>query len=369
MPNCCRIKVNWLIVCLLGICLGACVQDISEDSPLGARVSLTGAGAGFPAILYQSWAISLYRDMPELKINYQSMGSGAGIKQVIKGIVDFGGSDVGMTPEEVAQAKFGAMLLPMTAGAVVLAYNVPGLEKPLRLSRRAYSDILLGKITHWREPKIVADNPGAAFPDLPITVVHRSDGSGANAVLTAHLAAISPEWKKTIGVGKNVDWPRTGRFIGTKGNDGVTMQILQMPGSIGYLDYAFAANNDIGMAALENRTGRFVLPDHESALASLGAAAMPPDFRLFITDPDGPDSYPVVTYTWLLPLRRYKDPLKAKAMEIFIEYGLNQGQDVAPALGYAPLPQSVREQVAIAADRISPDYTLTLQVKNPGPKG
>ena len=361
MPACHRVAGYVLVVCLLGVCLVSCTQDISENSPLGARVSLTGAGAGFPALLYQSWAISLYRDMPELKINYQSMGSGAGVKQVINGIVDFGGSDVGMTPAEVAQAKHGALLLPMTAGAVVLAYNVPGPKKPLRLSRRTYTDILLGKLTHWRAPMIIADNPGESFPALPITVVHRSDGSGANAVLTAHLAAISPEWKKTIGVGKNVDWPRTGRFIGAKGNDGVTMQIMQMPGSIGYLDYAFAVNNDVGMAALQNQAGHFILPDHQSAMASLGAATMPPDFRLFITDPQGPDSYPVVTYTWLLLLGRYKDPLKAKAMEIFIEYGLNQGQEVAPKLGYAPLPQSVREQVAAAADRISTDYTLNLK--------
>jgi len=357
-----RIRTHTLLACLC-VALASCQPDISDDSPLGARVTLTGAGAGFPAILYQSWAISLYTEMPELKINYQSMGSGAGIKQVVNGVVDFGGSDVGMTPGEIEQAKFGAMMLPMTAGAVVLAYNLPDLEAPLRLSRATYTDILLGKITYWRDPQITADNPGASFPELPITVVHRADGSGATAVLTAHLAEISDEWKNTIGIGKNVDWPRTGRFIGTKGNDGVTTQILQMEGAIGYLDYTYAANNDVGMAALENRSGEFVAPTNLSAEASLGAATMPADFRLFITDPEGADSYPVVTYTWLLPLAEYRDPLKAKAMEIFIEYGLNEGQDVAPVLGYAPLPQAVREQVAAVADTISPDYTLTLRSK------
>ena len=312
-------------------------------------------------MLYQSWAIALYTEMPELKINYQSMGSGAGVKQVIKGVVDFGGSDVAMTPEEVEQAKDNVLLLPMTAGAVVLAYNLPELHQPLRLSRATYTDILLGKITRWRSTQIGADNPGVTLPDRPITVVHRSDGSGATAVLTTHLAAISEEWAETIGVGKNVDWPSTGRFFGTKGNDGMTMQILQIEGAIGYLDYSFAANNDVGMAALENRAGNFALPTKDSAEASLGAVEMPPDMRLFITDPDGADSYPVVTYTWLLPFRRYKDPLKAKAMEIFIEYGLNQGQDVAPVLGYAPLPQAVREAVAAVADGISPDYSLKLR--------
>jgi phosphate transport system substrate-binding protein len=348
-----------LVVCALAA--GSCRQEISPDSPLGARVSLVGAGAGFPAMLYQSWAIALYTEMPELKINYQSMGSGAGVKQVIKKVVDFGGSDMAMTDEEIAQTKDGVLLLPMTAGAVVLAYNIPGLDTQLRLSRETYTGILLGRIDHWRDPAIVADNPGATLPDLPITVVHRSDGAGSTAVLTAHLAEISEEWAATIGIGKNVDWPRTGRFFGTKGNDGVVMQILQLPGTIGYLDYAFAANNDVGLTALENRAGNFVAPTHTAAEASLGMSEMPPDMRLFITDPDGPDSYPVVTYTWLLVYRHYKDPLKAKAMEIFIEYGLNEGQEVAPVLGYAPLPDKIRESVAAIADGISPDYDLNLE--------
>jgi phosphate transport system substrate-binding protein len=337
----------------------SCRPPISEDSPLGARVSLIGAGASFPALLYQSWAISLYREMPELRINYQSMGSGAGVKQLINGVVDFGASDVAMTPEEVAQAKHGALLLPMTAGAVVLAYNLPGLQAPLRMARRTYSDIFLGETTHWRDPAIAADNPGVTLPDLPITVVHRADGSGTTAVLTAHLAAISPEWNDAVGVGKSVDWPRTGTFIGSKGNEGATTQIMQMPGAIGYLDYSYAANNDLAMATLENRTGRFTAPTHENTAASLGSVELPPDFRLFITDPDGPDSYPIVTYTWLLTYRHYEDPLKAKAMEIFIEYGLTRGQEVASALGYAPLPEAVRERVAAAADAISPDYTIS----------
>ena len=345
------------LCCLL---LGSCRPDISEDSPLGARVRLTGAGAGFPAMLYQSWAIALYTEMPELKINYQSMGSGAGVKQVIKGVVDFGGSDVAMTDEEIEQTPNGVLLLPMTAGAVVLAYNLPDLDAQLRLSRETYTDILLGAINHWRAPEIANDNPGLNLPDLPITVVHRSDGAGSTAVLTSHLAAISEAWASSIGVGKNVDWPRTGRFFGTKGNDGVVMQLLQLPGAIGYLDYAFAANNDVGLAALENRAGNFIVPTHTAAEASLGMSEMPPDMRLFITDPDGPDSYPVVTYTWLLVYRRYSDPLKAKAMEIFVEYGLNEGQEVAPVLGYAPLPQEIRERVAAIADEISPDYALTL---------
>jgi len=359
----CHVRLGLLLgacLCLL-VALTSCRREVSENSPLGARVSLTGAGAGFPAMLYQSWAISLYRSMPELKINYQSMGSGAGVKQVVRGVVDFGGSDLGMTPDEIDDAKYGAMMLPMTAGAVVLAYNLPTLSDPLRLSRTTYTDILLGKITRWNAPEIVADNPGANLPDLPITVIHRADGSGATAVLTAHLTAISPEWQQRVGKGKNVEWPRSARIVGAKGNDGMTNQIMMVPGALGYLDYSFAANNDVGMAMLENRSGRFILPTDTSAQASLGEAPMPPDFRLFITDPVGTESYPVVTYTWLLPLGTYGDPLKAKAMEIFIEYGLNEGQLVAPRLGYAPLPDAVRERVAEAANRISPDYELELR--------
>ncbi len=352
-------RVGILVAC---VCAGtaSCRPPISEDSPLGARVALTGAGASFPALLYQSWAISLYREMPELRINYQSMGSGAGVKQLINGVVDFGASDVAMTPDEVAQTKDGALLLPMTAGAVVLAYNLPDLTAPLRMSRQTYADIFLGKTTHWRDSAVAADNPEATLPDLPIVVVHRADGSGTTAVLTAHLAAINPEWNDAVGVGKSVEWPRTGTFIGSKGNEGATVQIMQMPGALGYLDYSYAANNDLAMATLENKAGRFIPPTHESTAAGLGSAPLPPDFRLFITDPDGAGSYPIVTYTWLLAYGRYEDPLAAKAMEIFIEYGLTKGQDVAPALGYAPLPQAVRERVAAAADAISPDYTITL---------
>ena len=187
-------RVKGLIVVLVCVSLvGSCRPDISDDSPLGARVALTGAGAGVPAMLYQSWAIALYTEMPELKINYQSMGSGAGVKQVIKGVVDFGGSDVAMTDEEIAETPNGVLLLPMTAGAVVLAYNDAGFDTQLRLSRTTYTDILLGKIDHWRDPAIAADNPGASLPDLPITDVHRSDGAGSTAVLTAHLADISGE--------------------------------------------------------------------------------------------------------------------------------------------------------------------------------
>ncbi len=349
-----------VLISLLSLGLVACRPAVAPDSPLGARVSLIGAGASFPALLYQSWAITLYQAMPELRVNYQSLGSGAGVEQFIDRTIDFGASDVAMTDDELAQVGSGALLLPMTAGSIVLSYNLPELVAPLQLSRQTYSEIFLGQITTWNDPKILADNPDATLPDLPITVVHRSDGSGTTAVLTEHLSQISRPWKMQVGAGKSVDWP-DGRFIGGKGNEGVTVQILQTPGSIGYVEYSYAVNNQLPMASLENKVGCVIAPTDASATAALAAVKLPANLRAFITDPAGADSYPIVTYTWLLAYQHYADPLKAKAVELFIDYGLNQGQNVAPTLGYVPLPPVVRRQVAALADGISSDYTIAVK--------
>ncbi len=210
-----KLLVRATLIVTLALGTTSCRRAIAEDSPLGARVSLIGAGASFPALLYQSWAISLYQTMPELRINYESLGSGAGVKQFINETIDFAASDVAMTDGEIAQVEKGALLLPMTAGSIVLVYNLPGLESPLQLSRQTYSEIFLGKITNWKDPKIAADNPELKLPDLPITVVHRADGSGTTAVLTAHLSQINPNWKTLVGAGKSVNWSNTGRFIGS----------------------------------------------------------------------------------------------------------------------------------------------------------
>lgn len=349
-----------VLISLLSLGLVACRPVIASDSPLGARVSLIGAGASFPALLYQSWAISLYRAMPELRVNYQSLGSGAGVEQFIDHTIDFGASDVAMTDDELAQVDRGALLLPMTAGSIVLAYNLPELAAPLQLSRQTYSEIFLGQITTWNDPKILADNPDVIFPDLPITVVHRSDGSGTTAVLTGHLSQISQRWKTQVGAGKSVDWP-DGRLIGGKGNEGVTVQILQTQGAIGYVEYSYAVNNQLPMASLENRAGQMIAPTEASAMAALAAVKLPANLRALITDPAGKDSYPIVTYTWLLAYQHYTDPLKAKAVELFIDYGLNQGQAVAPTLGYVPLPSVVRQRVAALANGISADYTIAVK--------
>ena len=355
-----KLIVRATLIITLVIGSTSCHRAIAEDSPLGARVSLIGLGASFPALLYQSWAISLYQTMPELRVNYESLGSGAGVKQLINKTIDFAASDVAMTDEEIAQVDRGVLLLPMTAGSIVLVYNLPELESPLQLSRQTYSEIFLGKIINWNDPKIAADNPELKLPDLPITVVHRADGSGTTAVLTAHLSQINPDWNTLVGAGKSVDWPNIGRFIGSKGNQGVTVQVLQTEGAIGYVEYSYAVNNDLPMAALENQAGQFILPSEESTTKALAALKLPPNLRAFITDPQGLESYPIVNYSWLLTYQHYDDPLQAKAVELFIEYGLNQGQNVAPMLGYVPLPQTVREQVAALANQITEEYAISL---------
>lgn len=332
------------------------------SSPLDSDVALTGAGASFPAPLYQNWFIEMNKEIPQLQVNYQSVGSGAGVEQFTQKTVDFGASDVAMKDDEISAVDKGVILLPMTAGSIVLAYNLPGVDSGLKLTRDAYVNILLGNITTWNDPAIADANPDVELPDTPITVVHRSDGSGTTGVFTKHLSAISEEWANSIGEGKSVEWPTgKGIFVGGKGNEGVTAQLQQTEGSIGYVEYGYAANNGLTMASLENKSGNFIEASEESAAATLDAVELPENLRAFITDPEGDQSYPVVTYTWMLAYQNYDDPAKAKAMEVMIEYGLNQGQEAAPQLGYVALPKSVRDRVAEAADSISPDYTITIK--------
>ncbi|MEA5509931.1 phosphate ABC transporter substrate-binding protein PstS [Crocosphaera sp. UHCC 0190] len=328
--------------------------------PLEGNVSLTGAGASFPAPLYQNWFVQLNKEVPQLQVNYQSVGSGAGVEQFTAGTVDFGASDVAMKDEEIAKVSKGVLMLPVTAGSIVFAYNLPGVEG-LKLSREAYVGIFDGSITKWNDPKIAATNPGVTLPDEAITVVHRSDGSGTTGVFTKHLSTISKEWETAIGQGKSVEWPTSkGKFIGSKGNEGVTASIQQNQGSIGYVEYGYAKNNDLTMATLENAAGKFIEPSDAAASATLDAVTLPPDLRAFITDPEGEASYPIVTYSWLLVPKTFDDPQKAIAMEAMIQYALTTGQDQSAALGYVPLPPSVREKVAAAADVISPDFQIKL---------
>lgn len=324
--------------------------------PFQQQIFANGAGATFPAPLYKKWFFELNQEARQLQFNYQAVGSGAGITRFTSGVVDYSASDIGMTDEQVARVQRGVLMLPMTAGSIVLAYNLPGV-KELKLSRSAYADIFLGKIKRWNDPKILQENPGASLPDRPIVVVFRSDGSGTTSVFTNHLSAISPEWKKQVGAGTAVDWPIGS---GERGNEGVTSLIQQTPGAIGYVEFSFAKKVDLSMVALENKAGKFVAPSNEAGTETLAQVELPENLLAFITDPPGEESYPIVTYTWMLLNKKYDDPNKAIAMEAMIQFGLNEGQKMAPSLGYIELPSNVKKKVAAAADQITPDFKIQL---------
>jgi len=314
----------------------------------GPSVELHGAGASFPAPLYDRWFKDYVAAHPNVRVDYQSVGSGAGITQFTNKTVDFGASDAAMTDEEIAKVERGVQLIPMTAGSVVLAYNLPDLAQPLRLSRKAYADIFLGAITKWNDPAVAAANPGVKLPDLAITVVRRADSSGTTFVFTQHLSAISPAWKTGPGTSKSPNWPAG---VGAKGNEGVTSTIQQTPGALGYVEYGYAKLSALKMATLENKSGTYIEPTTASGQAALAGGQLPANLRLFLPDPDGKDAYPIVTYTWLLAYRQY-DQNAAAALKDVIRYCLDAGQRVSEEMGYIPLPTSVVAANLTALDEI-----------------
>ena len=278
-------------------------------------------------------------------MNYQSVGSGAGIKQFSDGITDFGASDVAMSDAEITKVNGNVLMLPATAGTIVFAYNVTGVPTGLKLTREAYVGILLGTVKSWNDPQIAKNNPGFKLPNLPITVAVRSDGSGTTGVFTAHLANISPDFAGKVGSGKSVTWPVG---VAAKGNEGVTAVIKQTPGAIGYVEFGYAENNKLSMAALQNKAGNFITPTIESGAATLASVIFPENLRAFITDPEGANDYPIASFTWLLVKKTYTDAAKAAAVKAFVAYGLTTGQAVAPELGYITLPESVVTKVQAA---------------------
>ena len=314
-----------------------------------APVTINGSGATFPAPLYMRWASDFKKSNPDVTVNYQGVGSGAGVKQFTDGITDFGASDVAMSDAEIAKVSDNVLLLPASAGTVVLAYNIPGVPAGLKLSRQAVAGILLGTVKVWNDPLIAKENPDSKLPSTPVTVVTRADGSGTTAVFTAHIAAINPDFATKVGSGKQVTWPVG---VSGKGNDGVTALIKQTPGAIGYVEYGYAANNNLTMASLQNKSGNFIAPSIESGAATLASVALPSNFRAFITDPEGANDYPIATFTWLLVKKTYTDAAKAAAIKAYINYGLTTGQQAAPQLGYISLPASVVEKVTAALQTV-----------------
>jgi phosphate transport system substrate-binding protein len=323
------------------IFFSASMMMLGVFSVFGETTVLNGSGATFPAPLYQRWAVDFHKDHPAVAVNYQAIGSGAGVNNFIKGLTDFGASDVGMSDEEIARVKEGVIMIPATAGNVVFSYNLPKIPS-LKLSREAYVGILLGKVTAWNDPLIVKNNPElAALSDLPpITVVTRSDGSGTTALVTGHLAAMSPEFAEKIGTGRSVKWPVG---LSGKGSDGVTALLKQTPGSFGYMEFGFANNNQLPMVLLENKAGKFIAPSLASGSATLATIQLPSNLRCFASDPAGAETYPIAGFTWIILKKEYSAEKKA-ALQDFMKYALTTGQLNAPQLGYLPLPPSVAQK-------------------------
>jgi phosphate transport system substrate-binding protein len=311
--------------------------------PAVAQTTLNGAGATFPYPMYSKWFSEYHKEHPDIEINYQSIGSGGGIRQVLAGTVDFGASDGPMTDAQLAEAKTKILHVPTVLGGVVPAYNVPGVGEEIKFTPEALAGIYLGKITNWNDKAIAGANPGLKFPDQPIIVVHRSDGSGTTYIFTDYLSKVSSEWQSSVGKGTSVKWPVG---LGGKGNEGVAGVVRQMPGAIGYVELIYAVQNKIPYGPVRNAAGNFVKASLESVTAAAGSMkSMPEDFRVSITNAPGKDAYPIASFTWLLIPAQSKDPAKGKILVDFLNWMVQDGQKMTAALTYAPLPENVAEKV------------------------
>lgn len=311
--------------------------------PALGQTTLNGAGATFPNPMYSKWFSEYHKLHPDVQVNYQPIGSGGGIRQVTEATVDFGASDMPMTDEQLktAQAKLGTKILnvPTVLGAVVPAYNIPGVSGEIKFTPEILAAIFLGRISNWSDPAIAKVNPDLKFPNQEIVVVHRSDGSGTTFIWTDYLSKVSPEWKSQVGANTSVNWPKG---LGGKGNDGVAGSIRQLPGSIGYVELIYAVQNKIGYGSVRNASGAFVKASLESVTAAAASAQkMPADFRVSITNPPGKDAYPISSFTWLLIPQQSKDPNKGRILAEFLNWMATDGQKMTSALDYAPLPENV----------------------------
>lgn len=306
------------------------------------NVSIQGAGATFPYPLYSKWMSEYNKLNPAVRINYQSIGSGGGIRQIVKQTVDFGASDAPMKDEDAKDAPGPIHHIPTTIGAVVVAYNIPGVTQSLKLDADVVADIFLGKISKWNDARITATNEGVSLPDKEIAVVHRSDGSGTTSVFTDYLANVSSEWKEKVGAGKAVKWP-TG--LGAKGNEGVTGQVKTTPGAVGYIELAYATQNKFTYASIKNKAGTYSEPKIAAITAAGAGVTMPDELHVSLANPDGADAYPISAYTYILVYEDMKDPAKAEAVAKFLWWAIHDGQKFAEELHYAPLPEPVVKKV------------------------
>lgn len=333
------------------IALAACGGGGENATPKGMQegagsgaVTLTGAGATFPYPIYSRW-FATYGEQNPVRVQYGSIGSGGGIRQVTEGTVDFGASDAPMNAEETAKAP-DILHLPTVLGAVAVAYNLPGVEQPLRLSGELVAQMFLGSVRKWNDPRIARLNPGVRLPDRDVLVVYRSDGSGTTHVFTDYLSAVSPAFKQAVGTGKSVKWP-TG--LGAKGNEGVAGQVKQTEGAVGYVELAYATETGLHTAAVGNRAGEFVQPSVQATTAAAAAAAekLGPDsdFKVSLVNAEGQGAYPIVSWTYLLVRQNVQDCAKARALAGLVRWALTEGGDAARELHYAPLPENVRDQV------------------------
>ncbi|AFJ03380.1 Phosphate ABC transporter, periplasmic phosphate-binding protein PstS [Methylophaga frappieri] len=339
---------------LAGTLMGAMTSLTAQ-----ADMKLIGSGASFPAPIYSKWFKDFSKEHDGVRVDYQSKGSGGGISDFINETVDFAASDAAMKDEEIAKVNKGTILLPMTAGEVVLTFNLDGVTS-LNLPRDVYPEIFMGKITQWNDPKIQAANPNVTLPEKRITVVVRADSSGTSYVFTNHLSAISDAFKETVGTAKSPNWPNAGTFVKAPKNDGIAATVKQTPGAIGYVEYGFAKLTKLPTAKLENQKGNFIEAGSESGAQALASTPFPttnlpnsdvPDLRGWVTDPSSEEAYPIASFTWLLVYKDMDDE-KAKVMRDLIEYMVTTGQKSADSLGYIPLPENVIEKVRNAAKMI-----------------
>jgi phosphate transport system substrate-binding protein len=327
----------------------AAVMAVCVAGPAGAQ-TINAAGATFPYPIYSKWFSEYAAQHPGVQINYQSIGSGGGIRQVTSGTVDFGASDMPMTDTMLAESKVKLIHIPTVLGAVVPVYNLAGVNADLKFSPDVLADIYLGKISNWNDARIAKDNPGVNLPNQEIYVVHRSDGSGTTFIFTDYLSKVSPEWKSSVGSSTAVSWPKG---IGGKGNEGVAGLVRQMPGSIGYVELIYALQNHISYGYLRNAAGNWVKASIEGVTdAAATVKAMPPDFRVSITNAPGKNAYPISSFTYLLIPAHAQDAAKAKVIKDFLSWMLANGEGQVATLDYAPLPQNVAVKVKAMLEKL-----------------